>query len=60
MDYVVVPMTSGRLRLEEPEGVRDVELKAGVSYARSAGVSHNVVNPNPFEFTFIEIEVVPR
>jgi quercetin dioxygenase-like cupin family protein len=57
MDYVVVPMTTGRLRLEEPEGVREVELKAGVSYSRPAGVSHNVINANPFEFRFVEIEV---
>jgi quercetin dioxygenase-like cupin family protein len=59
MDYVVVPMTTGRLRLEEPEGVREVELTAGVSYARTVGVSHNVVNPNAFEFVFVEIEVMP-
>jgi quercetin dioxygenase-like cupin family protein len=56
-DYIVVPVTSGRLRLEEPDGVREVELKAGGSYARPAGVAHNVVNANPFEFAFIEIEL---
>jgi mannose-6-phosphate isomerase-like protein (cupin superfamily) len=59
MDYVVVPMTTGRLRLEEPDGMREVELKAGVSYARKVGVSHNVINPNAFEFTFVEIEILP-
>ncbi|MGH8640006.1 MAG: cupin, partial [Burkholderiales bacterium] len=32
-DYVVVPMTTGTLRLVEPTGTREVELKAGVSYA---------------------------
>lgn len=56
-DYVVVPMTSGTLRLVEPDGVRDVELKAGASYARPAGVAHNVINANAFEFSFIEIEL---
>ena len=56
-DYVVVPMTTGTLRLEEPTGVREVELKAGVSYARLAGVSHNVVNANNYVFCFIEIEL---
>jgi beta-alanine degradation protein BauB len=59
MDYVVVPMTTGRLRLEELDGMREVELKAGVSYARKVGVSHNVINPNAFEFTFVEIEILP-
>lgn len=56
-DYVVVPMTTGILRLEEPEGPRDVPLTAGVSYARLTGVAHNVINVNPFEFSFIEIEL---
>ena len=56
-DYVVVPITSGILRLHEPTGVRDVQLHAGVSYARLAGVAHNVVNANEFEFCFIEIEL---
>jgi beta-alanine degradation protein BauB len=57
-DYVVVPLTSGLLRLEEPDGTRDVRLEAGVSYARSAGVSHNVINPNPYEFRFVEVELI--
>lgn len=56
-DYVVVPMTSGKLRLEEAGGTREVELEAGVSYARPAGVEHNVINPNQHEFRFIEIEL---
>jgi quercetin dioxygenase-like cupin family protein len=56
-DYVVVPMTSGTLRLEEPTGTRDAQLHSGVSYARSAGVSHNVINVNEFEFRFLEIEL---
>jgi quercetin dioxygenase-like cupin family protein len=56
-DYVVVPMTSGVLRLVEPNGTRDVELEAGVSYARLAGVAHNVVNINAYEFSFIEVEL---
>jgi beta-alanine degradation protein BauB len=57
MDYVVVPMTSGALRLIEPEGTRDAQLTAGVSYCRPAGVSHNVINVNDYEFRFLEIEL---
>jgi len=57
LDYVVVPLTTGTLRLEEPTGTRDVQLQAGVSYARLTGVAHNVVNVNDFEFSFIEIEL---
>lgn len=57
MDYVVVPLTTGTLRLEEPTGVREVQLTAGVSYARPAGVAHNVVNVNDYEFVSVEIEL---
>ena len=56
-DYVVVPLTTGTLRLEEPEGVRDVQLRAGASYARQKGVAHNVINANAHEFRFVEIEL---
>jgi quercetin dioxygenase-like cupin family protein len=56
-DYVVVPMTTGTLRLEEPGGARNAMLTAGVSYTRQAGVAHNVINVNAFEFVFIEVEL---
>lgn len=57
-DYVVVPLTSGTLRLMEPQGTRDAQLQAGASYARPAGVAHNVINVNAYEFRFIEIELI--
>ena len=57
-DYIVVPMTSGLLRLEDSTGSREVMLTSGVSYAREKGVSHNVINANNFEFRFIEIEIL--
>ncbi len=57
-DYVVVPLTNGSLRLEEPNGAREVRLEAGASYARNAGVAHNVINVNPHEFRFVEIELI--
>ena len=56
-DYVVVPLTSGTLRLFEPDGSRDAQLTAGVSYSRPAGVNHNVINVNAHEFRFLEIEL---
>ncbi len=56
-DYVVVPLTSGKLRLDEPGGSRVVELTLGVSYNRPVGVEHDVVNVNDFEFRFVEIEL---
>ena len=57
-DYVVVPLTSGTLKLEEPTGTRSVLLEVGVSYTRPAGVAHNVINDNPYEFRFVEVELI--
>jgi len=57
MDYVVVPLLDGQLQLVSPEGdVSFADLKAGQSYFREAGVHHNVINPNEYEFAFVEIE----
>jgi quercetin dioxygenase-like cupin family protein len=57
-DYVVVPMTTGKLLLEEPGGTsRHAQLTAGISYTRQAGVEHDVINDNDTEFVFIEIEM---
>jgi quercetin dioxygenase-like cupin family protein len=57
-DYVVVPMTTGRLLLEEKGGAsRYTELVAGISYARETGVEHDVINAMDSEFVFIEIEL---
>ena len=55
-DYVVVPIVTGQLRLETSDGERLAELVTGQAYARKAGVEHNVINSNDFEFIFIEIE----
>ncbi len=57
-DYVVVPMTTGRLLLSEPGGaMRHSALQAGSSYYRDRGVEHDVINDNDFEFVFVEIEL---
>lgn len=56
-DYVVVPLTSGTLRLKEPAGMRDAKLEAGGSYTRLAGVEHDVINANAYEFRFVEVEL---
>ena len=57
MDYVVVPMTTGTLLLETPQGEIRSLLTAGVSYTRLTGVEHNVINANDHEFVFVEIEL---
>lgn len=55
-DYVVVPMTTGRLDIETGSGAASAELVAGSAYAREAGVEHDVINGNAHEFVFVEIE----
>ncbi len=58
MDYVVVPSGNGRLKLVAPDGsVSFADLKLGQSYTRKAGVQHNVINANDFEYAFVEIEL---
>ena len=58
MDYVVVPLADGRLKLVSPAGEETfADLKHGVSYFRKAGVHHNVINANDFEYAFVEIEL---
>ena len=57
-DYVVVPMTDGELELVGPDGERTrAPLSKGVPYFRTAGVEHDVINANAFEFAFVEIEL---
>jgi quercetin dioxygenase-like cupin family protein len=58
-DYVVVPLTTGKLLLEEKTGNREAQLNTGIAYFRNVGVEHNVVNANEFEFVFVEIELKP-
>lgn len=56
-DYVVVPQTTGKLRIESPDGEVTSDLVSGQAYSRSIGVEHNVINANDYEFVFIEIEL---
>ena len=58
MNYVVVPMTTGDLTIEDPNGnISKASLIICKSYSREIGVNHNVINNNDYEFRFIEIEV---
>ena len=57
-DYVVVPMKDGILKIvNEDNSITFSELKKGISYFREKGVSHNVINANKFQYSFIEIEI---
>ena len=51
-------MTTGRLKLIGPDGAESHgDLTTGLSYARQAGVEHDVINANDHEFVFVEIEM---
>jgi len=55
-DYVVVPMVTGKLRLEDGKETHFADLTAGRSYYRPLGVEHDVINANDYEFVFVEVE----
>lgn len=58
-DYVVVPLTTGQLRIDTGTTEVIAELVVGQSYSRPALTEHNVINANPYELTFIEVELKP-
>ncbi|MGH3423407.1 MAG: cupin domain-containing protein [Nocardioidaceae bacterium] len=60
LHYVVVPITTGPLEVETPDGESRSALTTGVSYTRPVPTEHNVVNPNDVEFVFVEIEIKAR
>jgi hypothetical protein len=56
-DYVVVPLMDGFLELVDAAGkITRGEMKMGVPYFRQAGVEHDVLNGNDYEFAFVETE----
>jgi len=56
-DYVVIPQTTGQLLIQTADGETIADLVSGVSYARSEGVEHNVINHNDYPFVFVEVEL---
>lgn len=59
-DYVIVPLTDGRLKLDLPGGqTAEARLTQGVPYSRREGVEHNVANGSATEaLAFLEVEVM--
>jgi beta-alanine degradation protein BauB len=54
-----VPVTSGRLRVVANGKEIFADLSSGVSYARPAGVEHEVFNAGSGEMVFVEVELKP-
>ena len=60
LPYVVVPMTTGPLAMIGRDGeTTSASLVRGEPYYRPAGIEHDVINPNPTEFVFVEVELKP-
>ena len=57
LDYVVVYGASGQLLAETKEGPITVQVRAGQSYFRKAGVEHNIVNSGNEDLIFVETEL---
>ena len=58
LDYVITAVTDCATRLEEPDGTsRDVFVPSGDSYARPAGIRHNVINAGDTPMRFVEVEL---
>ncbi|GAB3564543.1 cupin domain-containing protein [Spelaeicoccus albus] len=60
LDYVVVPTTTGTLRVVTPDEEFDNVLHPGASYTRSVGAEHNVKNLGDQECAFVEVEFKGR
>ena len=58
-DYVVVPVTGGRMRIVEGGKELFADLSSGVAYFRPAGVEHDVFNDLDRELVFVEVELIP-
>jgi len=57
-DYVITPVTSQPVDVVDADGRRTrVEMVAGRSYFREAGVAHDVINAGEGELVFIETEL---
>jgi beta-alanine degradation protein BauB len=55
--YFVVMLTDAIMKIEAGGAVNEVELKAGQSYQRPAGIEHDVMNGSDHAIAFVEIEI---
>jgi beta-alanine degradation protein BauB len=57
-DYVVIPISDGRMRVVAGGQEVFADLSAGVAYFRQAGVEHDVFNAMEVELVFVEVELI--
>lgn len=56
-DYVILPQTSGRVKLLTKDGESFADMTAGAPYFRKEGVEHDVISDGDGELVFFEIEL---
>ena len=57
-DYVVVPLSTGKLRVVAPDGSEKIaERPLGEPHYGTAGTEHDVFSASDDEYTFLEIEI---
>lgn len=60
MAYVIVPVTTQPVDIVDEAGnATRVQMTAGQSYYREAGVAHDVINAGDGELRFVETELKP-
>ena len=58
MNYVIIPITSGKLKLiDENNKETFTKLMQGETYYREKGVKYNVINIDNKTIIFIEVEI---
>jgi quercetin dioxygenase-like cupin family protein len=57
LNYVIVPVVGGTIRLESASGSDEAELVPGRAYYREAVIEHDVVNTGEAQVAFVEIEL---
>ncbi len=55
--YAVVPVVGGDLTVVDKEGERTYPIVTGESYARPAGIEHNIINRTNAPIVFVELEM---
>lgn len=57
-DYLVVPVTGGRLQVVQEDGATEMVQSAGIPYSGTAGTRHTVMSAQDDPVVFVEIELL--
>ena len=57
LDYVIVPYSDCRVRVEHAGGAIEAEMTRNSPYFRKAGTEHDVISLMDTPFSFLEIEI---